>query len=84
MSGWIGKAMRFAKSPAGKKAMQKAKTYASSPEGKKRLDAAKGRVGSKRGGHMAARDEPQAKAVEPPVPPAQQTAPQPDPKAPNP
>lgn len=81
MSGLIGKAMKFARSPAGRKAMQKAKGYASSPEGKKRIDDARGRVEGLRGG--AKEGQPQAELKEPPVPPAEQASgPTPDPKAP--
>ncbi|MGI8624329.1 MAG: hypothetical protein ACR2NB_12815 [Solirubrobacteraceae bacterium] len=42
--------MRFARSPAGRRAMDKAKAYASSPEGKQRIEDVKGRVQSRRGG----------------------------------
>ena len=44
MSGLLGKAMRFARSSQGKKALGKAQQYVSSPEGKQKIAEVRGRV----------------------------------------
>ena len=49
MSGLIGKAMRFARSPQGRQALSKAQRYAKSPEGRARIEQLRARTaGGKR------------------------------------
>ena len=80
MSGMIGKAMRFARSSQGRKAIAKAKTYASSPEGKERISGLRDRMQDMRGGK--ANRKPEATTVTPSAPSGDQKTPQPDPGAP--
>ena len=80
MSGMIGKAMRFARSSQGKKALAKARSYASSPEGRERIGGVKERMQDLRGGK--ANRKPEATTVTPSAPSGDQQAPQPDPGAP--
>ena len=79
MSGLIGKAMRFAKSSQGRRALSRAKTYASSPEGKQRIGGVRDRIQNLRGRQSR---KPQPTAVTPSAPSGDQKAPQPDPGAP--
>ena len=81
MSGMIGKAMKFARSSQGKKALAKAKSYASSPEGKERIGGVKERMrgrGEKAQPKSGAQPDPGQR--EPTT--ATERAPQPDPGSP--
>lgn len=49
MAGLIGKIGRLARSPQGRKAMDRAQSYVKSPEGKRKIEQVRGQV-SKRGG----------------------------------
>jgi hypothetical protein len=70
----FSKVSRFAKSPQGKKAMDKAKDFANKPETKEKIEDVREKLSGKK-------DQPSAGGSEPTTPPAGGTPPINDPKA---